>query len=208
MNFIDLGLITYDKALTLQLDAVRHVMHGGNERVFLLEHYPVITLGRNHSKSNVLVNEKYLKSMDIQLVNSSRGGDVTCHFPGQLVVYPVMRMEKRPGGIKHFFRNLEQVIINLLHDYGIIARPSAGQAGVFTSCGKIASMGIAVKKWVTYHGIALNLHRDMTLFQVINPCGLRGVNMTSVHRVLNSDHPDMKRLKMDFCIKFRELFGR
>jgi lipoyl(octanoyl) transferase len=202
MNYNDLGLAAYDDALAVQLGAVEEALQGGEEQVYLLEHYPVITLGRNHSSSNLLADEDLLRSKNIQLIKTSRGGDITCHFPGQLVVYPVMRMEKRPGGIKFFFHSLEQVVINLLSHYNIDSWRVEGMTGVFTRGGKIASMGIAVKKWISYHGIALNLARDLSLFEYINPCGLKKVNMTSVHRELNSEHPDMKSLKNDFCREF------
>jgi len=206
MNFHDLGLISYDKALTVQLRAVDNVLQGGAEQVFLLEHYPVVTLGRNQSMANLLKSEDSLRSEGIQLVRSSRGGDITCHFPGQLVIYPVMRIAGRPGGIRTFFHNLEQVVINVLFFYGINSWRRSGRAGVFTLNGKISSMGIAVKKWVSYHGIALNLHQDLGLFDCINPCGFKGMSMTSVHLELEAYYPDMDTLKNDFCREFRDFF--
>lgn len=206
MDFTDLGLISYDEAAALQEDAVRSVLKGNAEQVFLLEHYPVITLGRNHSRTNLLVSEDYLWSKQIQLVKTSRGGDITCHFPGQLVVYPVMRMEKKPGGLKTFFYSLEQTLINLLSIYGIKSFRTQGRPGVYTKNGKIASIGIAVKKWVSYHGIAINLGRDLSLFEYVTPCGLEGVSMSSVHGELKADHPDMDSLKKEFCRQFKEIF--
>ncbi|MFW6037076.1 MAG: lipoyl(octanoyl) transferase LipB [Desulfonatronovibrio sp.] len=206
MNFTDLGLISYDEAAGLQDEAVRSVLKGNAEQVFLLEHFPVVTLGRNHSKTNLLVSEDYLRSKQIQVVKTSRGGDITCHFPGQLVVYPVMRMEKKSGGLKAFFYNLEQAVINLLSIYGINSFRAPGRPGVYTKNGKIASIGIAVKKWVSYHGIALNLARDLSLFEYVTPCGLEGVSMSSVHRELNVDHPDMDLFKKEFCGQFKKIF--
>ncbi|MFO7728360.1 MAG: lipoyl(octanoyl) transferase LipB [Desulfonatronovibrio sp.] len=206
MDFTDLGLISYDKAAVLQERAVRSVVCGNPEQVFLLEHYPVITLGRNHSKTNLLVSEGYLRSKQIQLVKTSRGGDITCHFPGQLVVYPVVRMEKKPGGLKTFFYSLEQTIINLLSIYGIKSFRTAGRPGVYTKSGKIASIGIAVKHWVSYHGVAVNLVKDISMFEHITPCGLEGVSVSSVHRELNADHPDMGSFKKEFCRQFKEIF--
>ena len=203
MIFQDLGLIAYDEALRVQLGAVDRVLKGGDEQVFLLEHYPVITLGRNQSRANLLQSEDSLRAEGVQLVRSFRGGDITCHFPGQLVIYAVMRMAKRPGGIRTFFHNLEQVVINVLYGYGIDSGRQSGRAGVFTSKGKIASMGIAVRKWVSYHGIAVNLQQDLSFFKYINPCGLKQVKMTSVHRELEAEYPDMDKLKKDFCREFR-----
>lgn len=206
MYFTDLGLVSYDEATALQEEAVRSVLSGEAEQVFLLEHFPVVTLGRNHSTTNLLVSENYLRSKQIQLVKTSRGGDITCHFPGQLVVYPVMRMEKKSGGLKIFFYNLEQIVIKLLSIYGIKSFRAQGRPGVYTKNGKIASIGIAVKKWVSYHGIALNLARDLSLFEYITPCGLEGVRMSSVYRELNADHPDMDAFKKEFCRQFKEIF--
>ena len=207
MIFNDLGLISYNNALDIQLRAVHEVLQGNDERVFLLEHYPVITLGRNHSREGLLVDVRDLHEQGIELVQSSRGGSITCHFPGQLVVYPVVRITKQAGGIRAFFNKLEQAVINLLDKYNIKSARSPKMAGVYTSNGKIASMGIAVKKWVSYHGIALNLGRDLRLFEYINPCGSAHVKMTSIHKELKSEYPDMAELKNNFCQEFSSLFG-
>ena len=207
MIFNDLGLISYNEALEIQLEAVHEVLQGNDERVFLLEHYPVITLGRNQSREGLLVDAKHLYGQGIKLEQSSRGGDITCHFPGQLVVYPVVRIAKQVKGISVFFNKLEQLVINLLGKYNVKSARLQGMAGVYTNNGKIASMGIAVKKWVSYHGIALNLGRDLSLFDYINPCGFAHVRMTSIHRELKSDCPDMATLKNDFCQEFSFMFG-
>ncbi len=208
LDFYDLGLKDYNQALAVQLHSVQHVLAGGRERVFLLEHYPVITLGRNGCTRNLLTDQDLLRSKGIQLASSSRGGDITCHFPGQLVVYPILRVEKRPGGLKVFFQAMEQVVINLLSGMGIDAGRVQGRTGVFTSRGKIASMGFAVKKWISYHGLALNVQKDLGLFEHINPCGMNQIKMTSIHQELCSEKPDMHCLKQDFCAQFLRLFGK
>ncbi|WP_028574902.1 lipoyl(octanoyl) transferase LipB [Desulfonatronovibrio hydrogenovorans] len=206
MIFIDLGLMDYNEAFQIQLEALKEVVDGGAERVFLLEHYPVITLGRNRTAANLLVTEKELQARGVDLVKTSRGGDITCHFPGQLVIYPILRIEKQPGGLKQFFLNLESAVITTLACYGIKAVRKEGRSGVFVQDRKIASTGIGVKKWTTYHGLALNIFRDLELFELINPCGVSGGKTTSVHLELDSCHPDMATVKNDAASAMKNIF--
>lgn len=196
--FQDLGMIRYEQAQDLQLKAVQDVLAGGPERIFLLEHYPVITLGRNHCTKNLLGDSAELEARGVEVVQSTRGGDITCHFPGQLVVYPVMRLKNRPGGLKDFFVFLELVIISLLKRYSITGQTIEGRPGVFVEGRKICSMGTAVRRWISYHGLALNLGRDIDLFKYINPCGYTDMRMTSIHLETKGSEPDMEQLKKDF----------
>ena len=114
MRILDLGLIPYAEALALQEQAVHAVENGEEECLFVLEHPPVITFGRNGGKENLLMGADFLSANGVELVQSSRGGNITCHFPGQLVAYPIMRVDKRPGGLKRFFHDLEECVIRTL----------------------------------------------------------------------------------------------
>jgi len=208
MNIIDLGLIEYDKALQIQLETLERVIaKEENNTLFLLEHYPVITLGRNGGQENLLVDRTMLAQKGVRVVKASRGGNITCHFPGQLVFYPIFKLERKKGGIKRFFYELEEVVIQVLKKYEISAERIENKAGVFVAGKKIASMGIAVRKWVSYHGVALNLVNDLSLFEFINPCGLNGIEMTSIHRERGDHYPDMSKLKEDIVHEFRKTFA-
>ena len=208
MKIIDLGLIDYDAALQIQLKTLDRVIAGEEDNIlFLLEHYPVITLGRNGGLENLLVDKTTLGRKGIKVVKTSRGGNITCHFPGQLVFYPIFKLERKKGGIKSFFYELEEVVIQVLKKYEISAERIENKAGVFVAGKKIASMGIGVRKWVSYHGVALNLVNDLSLFDFITPCGLVGVEMTSIHKERGDIYPDMSKLKEDIVYEFRKAFA-
>ncbi|MDK2922118.1 MAG: lipoyl(octanoyl) transferase [Desulfonauticus sp.] len=205
MRVLDLGLIDYEQALSLQLDYHQEVLAGKEEVLLLLEHLPVITLGRHGGEENLLLPQNILEEKGIKLVKSSRGGNITCHFPGQVVAYPIFRLSKRPGGIKRFFWDLEEVILQTLLTYEIKARRIQGLSGVFVGEKKIASIGIGVKKWVSYHGLALNVTEDLSVFRYINPCGL-GRQMTSIY--LESKYkPSLKQVKEDLLNGFKKVFA-
>ncbi|MFN2267068.1 MAG: lipoyl(octanoyl) transferase LipB [Desulfonatronovibrio sp.] len=207
MQFIDLGIISYKEALERQMNAVREVISNKEaEQVFLLEHFPVITAGRRQAKDNLIVGIDKLKEKNIDFIETTRGGDITCHFPGQLVVYPVMRLNNKVGALRDYFSFLEEVIINLLKKYCLSSWSYTSRPGVYTDSGKIASIGIGVKKWVTYHGLAINLTRKLSLFDYINPCGMTDIKMTSIHAELGSNYLNMAQLKADFIIEFKKYF--
>ncbi|WP_045213021.1 lipoyl(octanoyl) transferase LipB [Desulfonatronovibrio magnus] len=205
MKYIDLGLISYDQALKLQLQAVDEVRTTGKSIVFFLEHPPVITMGRNSSLNHLLIEKKRLHALGVELIKSSRGGDITCHFPGQLVVYPVTPLPKIAGGIRCFFHSLEHAVINTLKKYDITSFRQPDHSGVFTDRGKIASIGIGVKRWVSYHGLALNVCSDLKLFDLINPCGHKGQQMTSIGLELRANKPDMQMIKRDMYLEMKKI---
>ncbi|MGE4290900.1 MAG: lipoyl(octanoyl) transferase LipB [Desulfovibrio sp.] len=180
MKILDLGTISYKEALELQLRTHAQVLNGGEPTLFLLEHPPVITLGRQGGLANLHVSEAFLRERNIELVQTTRGGNITCHFPGQLVGYPILPVEKRPGGLKQFFHDLEESVIRTAARFSVAAKRRHGHPGVWTSQGKLCSIGIAVRKWVSYHGLALNVGSDTTLFELITPCGILGARPTSL----------------------------
>lgn len=180
MRVVDLGLVGFQGALDIQMAAVEAVRAGGEERLLLLEHTPVVTFGRHGGEENLLLPPEVLRSRGIEVVKTSRGGNITCHFPGQVVAYPILRLAGRPGGLHGYFFDLEQVIIDALAFFGLPGERSPGRPGVWSGRRKVASLGIGVKRWVSYHGLALNVLADLSLFQRITACGLPDVEMTSM----------------------------
>jgi lipoyl(octanoyl) transferase len=203
----DLGLMLYDLALDIQAEAVRDVVTGGMERLLVLEHPPVITLGRNSGAEHLLVSLETLVERGIQLVHAARGGSVTCHFPGQLVIYPILRLNQRPGGLRRLVSNLEEAVIRTLTPYGLPAVRNTGRPGVWIQDRKIASIGLALKHWVTFHGLALNVGLNTSLFDLITPCGLSGVRVTSVHGELGQEEPGMAEVKEALVGVLREVLA-
>jgi lipoyl(octanoyl) transferase len=208
MNIIDLGLIGYKDAEALQLEALDAVTNGTQENtVFLLEHPKVITLGRQGGSENLHLDPEELQVHGIDLVQTTRGGNITCHFPGQLVAYPIWRVEKRPGGMRKFFHDMEQAVIDTCAHYGVqtIRRPK--HPGVWVDeTRKICSMGIGVRRWVTYHGLALNVARDTSLFNAITLCGIQGAEPTSISAEAGRDI-DMEDVKNVFKRAFAKAFA-
>lgn len=182
MNIIDLELIDYEKAEAVQLERLQAVIDGTEDNtLFLLEHPKVITYGKQGGGENLHVGEKFLAEQGITLAQTSRGGNITCHFPGQLVGYPIWRVEKRPGGMRRFFYDMEEAVIKTCAQFGVQTIRREGHPGVWVNeTRKICSMGIGVRKWVTYHGLALNVGSDVSLFNLITLCGIEGASPTSL----------------------------
>lgn len=153
---------------------------GAEERILLCEHPPVITLGRQATAASLRCTNAVLQKGGIQVVQISRGGDVTCHFPGQLVAYVHLRLESRTEGLRGVVNALEESSIQLLSAWEVHATRIPGRPGVWVGPRKIASVGLALRRWVTWHGVALNIGPDLSLFDTIIPCGLHGVQMTSL----------------------------
>jgi len=206
MKIIDLGLISFKDAEAVQTRRVQEVAEGAENTLYLLEHTPVVTLGRQGGMESLKVSPEYLAVQGIELVQTRRGGNITCHYPGQLVAYPVFRLERKIGGVRGFFRAMEEVAIRMLAGFGISGERLEGHAGVWVRAKKIASMGIAVRRWVTYHGLSLNVSRDLSIFSLMNPCGMDHVAPTSVHQELGANAPDMAEMKNACAREFREVF--
>lgn len=142
------------------------------DTILTVEHNPVFTIGRSGSAENILVPEQVLKNAGIAVHKIERGGDITYHGPGQLVVYPIVDLRVHGRDLKRYISNLEQAVINFLAKVGVKARRRTGFPGVWVDSRKIASVGVYVKHWVTRHGLALNVDIDKGHFSMINPCGL------------------------------------
>ena len=182
---VDLGLVEYPQALALQESLVEHRRrdegrsgHAGQDTLLLLEHPPVFTLGRGADESFVL-NPRH-----VPVHRVSRGGQVTFHGPGQLVGYPILALSARRRDVHAYIRSLESVLIDTLVGYGLQAQHHEGVTGVWLGEQKIASIGIGIRRWVTFHGFALNVDPDLSYFSDIIPCGLHGVRMTSMAQAL------------------------
>lgn len=180
--------------------------------LLLVEHYPVYTLGKNGKDSNVLISEHLLKAKGIDFFRINRGGDITFHGPGQLVGYPILDLEKFTPDIGKYLRNLEEVIIKTIADFGIKGERSAGETGVWIDTGKkgkerkICAMGVKCSRWVTMHGWALNVNTDLSYFENIIPCGIIGKQVTSMQKEIGSK-VSMEEVKDVLKEKFSEVFG-
>ncbi len=205
---IDLGLVHYKEAWDLQKDLhARRVSGEIPDTLLLLEHFPVITQGKSGRAENLLISENLLKARGIEFYKIERGGDVTFHGPGQLVGYPIFFLKERLAGLRSFVERIEMALIGALDDFGIKAGLKPKNIGVWINDKKIASIGIAVKRWVTFHGFALNVNNDLEYFKLIIPCGLKGVEMTSMAQILNRILP-MEEIKERVRKNFEKVFNR
>jgi lipoate-protein ligase B len=144
------------------------------------DHPPVLTVGRTPSAGNIIATAEALRARGIEIHEVSRGGDVTWHGPGQLVGYPIVDLNSAGRDLHRFLRALEGALIDVLAEWNIASERVPGRTGVWTADRKIASIGIAVRRWVSYHGFALNVAPDLDFFDLIHPCGLRGIQVTSM----------------------------
>jgi len=203
MQVIDLGQRNYRDALAVQQERLAEVVADASHEGFLLlvEHVPpVLTLGRRAKPEHVLADEATLRRAGIGVHEITRGGDVTYHGPGQLVAYPLVRLwpgERGTGvqrdagvsparrGVHEYVRGLEQAVVDTLATFGLAAARRAGATGVWVGDEKIAAIGVAVRRWVTWHGLALNVNVTLAHFDLIVPCGLRETGITDMATQLN-----------------------
>lgn len=179
METVWLGEIPYREALDLQLDYVdRRARRQLPDTLLLLTHPHVFTLGRAGDEANLLVPRDALAREGVSVERVGRGGDITYHGPGQLVGYPIFLMEK--PDVHRFVRSVEAALIAALAEFGVDARALPGLTGVWAGERKIASIGVGIRKWVTYHGFALNVTTDLSWFRRIHLCGLKGREATSI----------------------------
>jgi lipoate-protein ligase B len=178
----DLRRIGYTDSVRLQERLRDECVESCGRRNFLLlvEHPPVITLGRSGSARDVLAGRERLAQMGVSVVESNRGGQVTFHGPGQFVAYPVIDLAARGRDLHSYLRDLEAWLVRLCRSYGVPAHADCPHTGVWVEDRKIASIGIAVRRWVSTHGVALNVDVDLRYFDLIVPCGLADVRMTSL----------------------------
>ncbi len=181
LEVVRLGTMDYQDALEIQYSYLEKRISGEiNDTVLFVEHTPTITIGRNGNKENLLISEKVLEQKNIKYYEVNRGGDITYHGPGQIVCYPIIDLNDHFKDVHKYLRTLEQIIIDLLIEYDIEARRIEGLTGVFVKRSKIASIGVGIKRWVTFHGLSLNLNTDLSYFELIVPCGLNNNPVTSI----------------------------
>ena len=214
----NLGFINYSDCFEyqkkIQNEIIQIKLDNRNKRIkkitpnylLFVEHDHVYTLGNSGNSENLLFNENILKQKGIEFYKTNRGGDITYHGPGQLVCYPIIDMENFYTDIHRYLRDLEETIINTLNVLGITASGNSNETGVWIDVGKlnerkICAMGIKVSRWVTMHGLALNVNTNLSFFEGIIPCGIRNKGVTSISNELN------KEVKIDLVQKiFTEKF--
>ena len=176
----------YADALALQREAARARLSGAiaDDLLLLVEHPPVITLGRSTRQGNLLATPDLLAARGVELFEVERGGDITFHGPGQLVGYPIVNLEQHTQDLHWYLRRLEDVMMRALASWDIVAGRNPGKTGVWVGNRKIASIGVHARQWVTWHGFALNVTTDLSYFDLMVPCGIADVVMTSVEREL------------------------
>lgn len=203
----DLGRAGYRETWDLQLDLVRERKAGTVcDQLIFVEHPPTITLGRNAHSENVLAAPSYLRDMGVAIEETDRGGDVTYHGPGQVVAYPILDLKAWRRDVAAYLRALEEVIMATLLDFGVASRRVAGLTGVWVEEAKIAALGVHLSRWVTSHGLALNVNTDLRYFSLIVPCGLTQP-VTSLERVLGRT-VGMQAVVDVMGRRFGEVFGR
>lgn len=184
-----LGTVPYAIALELQRDLARRRIAGeiDEDLLLLLEHPPVVTLGRTAKQAHLISSPERLRARGVEVHEVERGGDVTFHGPGQLVGYPIFDLKRHRQDLHWYLRQVEQALIVALGEVGIEADRNSGYTGVWTHGRKIASIGVHARDWVTWHGFALNVTTDLSYFDLIVPCGIPQVRMTSVARELGTE---------------------
>ena len=175
------GLVSYQEGLELQQQARQRVAGGDVAGVLiLLEHQPVITTGRGGGRENLRTSLNGLQAERIEVVETNRGGNITCHNPGQLVGYPVLNLSRWQEDVHWYVEQLEEVLIRTVARYGIVAGRKARYTGVWAGNRKMAAIGVSVRNWITGHGFALNVNNDLALFQQIVPSGIEDFGVTSL----------------------------
>jgi lipoic acid synthetase len=181
INIIDCGLKDYQSVLVLQEKAHQDLLNDtGKDTIFIVEHPPVITLGARNSANKLTKDADAIKQAGIEIFQTRRGGGTTAHNPGQIVVYPIINLKKRSLGVSDFVHLLEKIGIEFLSQLGLNCSTKKGFPGLWINDKKIASIGVQVKKWITCHGIAININNNLSIFDLIVPCGLDNIKMTSV----------------------------
>lgn len=218
MQIIDFGLSDYKEVLTLQEELFQNLIQSkkdsNKEQEYILigEHHPVITIGRKGKEENVLISTRELDERGIKVYKISRGGDVTYHCPGQIIVYPIIDLEKHNIGVKDYVDLLEESVIGLLKEYGIQGEKIEGATGIWIGKGtpgerKICAIGIKCNRFCTMHGLSLNVKSDLDGFRLINPCGFIDKGVTSIQKEVDKekrgsiDISKIKKVFLDIFIK-------
>jgi lipoate-protein ligase B len=205
----DLHSMPYADALALQRSVARARISGeiGEDLLLLVEHPPVVTLGRSSKERHLLASPALLAARGVELFEVERGGDVTFHGPGQLVGYPIVDLKRHKQDLHWYLRQVEEALIRAVAPLGIEGERSAGFTGVWTQGRKLASIGVHARDWVTWHGFALNVTTDLEYFDLIVPCGIAAVEMTSVARELSTPAAARDALGLEVRRRVADAFG-
>jgi lipoate-protein ligase B len=202
-----IGRIGYREAWALQRRAVDERRAGRiPDTLLLLEHPPVITLGRSGSEDHLLGSDRELAERGVELVPTDRGGDITFHGPGQIVGYSIVDLERRGRDLHRYLRDLESVLLRALAEFGIRAARAPGLTGVWVGNAKVAAIGIRVSRWIAHHGFALNVDTDLSYFDLIVPCGISDRGVTSM-AALAGGPVDRLRVEDALGRAFEAVFG-
>ena len=203
-----LGLVPYSDALDLQRAVARARIAGivAQDVLLLVQHPPVVTLGRTAKAGHVTAAPELLRARGVEMFEIERGGDVTFHGPGQLVGYPIVNLDRHRRDLHWYLRQVEEALVRGLAALGVAAERNPGLTGVWTRGRKLASIGVHAREWVTWHGFALNVSTDLSFFDLIVPCGIDGVVMTSLERELGSA-PEMPAVEAVIADAFADVFA-
>jgi lipoyl(octanoyl) transferase len=205
---LDIKKRNRDRELALSTESPEET----HSHFLLCEHHPVFTLGKSGHMENLLVNNEYLLSKGITFFKTNRGGDITFHGPEQIVGYPILDLERIKPDIVLYMRNLEEVIIRTIAEYGLVGERTEGETGVWLDpsiphkARKICAMGVRTSRWITMHGFALNVNTDLSFFELIIPCGIQNKQVTSMERELGRKVP-LAEVEAKIKTHFEAVFG-
>ncbi|MEK6301946.1 MAG: lipoyl(octanoyl) transferase LipB [Acidobacteriota bacterium] len=202
------GLVSYSDGLALQEQAVERLRSDeAPEQLLLLEHPHVFTLGRGADSAHILAGKEQLQSRSIEVHETGRGGDVTYHGPGQLVAYPIISLKPDRCDVHRYVRDIEEVLIRTIADFGVTGTRIAGLTGVWVGNEKLAAIGVRIARWITSHGFALNVSTDLNYFQMIVPCGISDRGVTSLSKLVGRSI-DIQKVAQCAASHFGEVFSR
>jgi lipoate-protein ligase B len=201
--------LPYDEAMQLQETLVSaRLSHRIPDVVLLLEHPPVITLGIRAKREHLLLSPEALARRGITLTESPRGGDITYHAPGQLILYPILQLKPAEADAHSYVHALEEIALRTAARFGVTAYRRAGKTGAWTDQGKLAAIGVRFRRWVSSHGMSFNVNVDLAGFDAIVPCGLRGEPVTSLRALLADDGPTLEAVQNETIHQFERIMGR
>ena len=203
MNILDLGRMSYNSAWDIQKEYHKKVVSGKEpDTLIIVEHEPVYTLGKNANDNHLLQSA----SEEIQVFRIERGGDITFHGPGQIVVYPILDLNRFVKSVSWYMRTLEKIIIDTLSDFEIKAELKDGLTGVWVGDEKIGAQGVRISRWVTMHGLALNVNTDLRYFDGIIPCGIFNYGVTSMEKLMGRKQ-DINKVKNTIIKYFNNILS-
>ena len=204
----NLRLVTYENGMHLQQKLVSlRQSEAIPDQLLLLEHPPIITLGRGGDAANLLAAPDVLRANGVRYYETTRGGDITYHGPGQVVGYPIIHLGEGNRDVRKYVTKLEEVLIGTVAQFGIRATRAEGKRGIWVGNNKIAAIGVRIARWVTSHGFALNVNTNLDHFRLITPCGIQGAGVTSIAREIGEEVP-LDEVRAVVVRKFAEVFDR